>query len=125
MITHPFHPLNGQRLAVLFTQHKRTGLYFVCEVDGRWRVTVRQDWTDRGVPAAPDRLAVDGLTAARALVDAIDPQQAERRPDVTCVEDEADGQRPGTGMSVHLGQSPGGDGSGEHARVAAGREHRR
>jgi hypothetical protein len=28
---------------------------------------VRQEWTDRGVPASSDRLAVDGLVAARAL----------------------------------------------------------
>jgi hypothetical protein len=69
--------LNGQRLAVLFTQHKRTGLSFVCEVEGRRRITVRQEWTDRGVPASPERLAVEGLTATRALVDAIDPRTVE------------------------------------------------
>src|SRR2546421_10125616 len=72
VITHPFHPLKGQRLTVLFSQRKRTGLFFVCEVEGRRRVTVAQEWTDRGVPASADRLAVDGLTAARSLVDAID-----------------------------------------------------
>ncbi|WP_433386060.1 DUF5372 family protein [Micromonospora sp. KLBMP9576] len=72
MITHPFHPLKGQRLTVLFSQRKRTGLFFVCEVEGRRRVT-SQEWTDRGVPASTDRLAVDGLTAARSLVDAIEP----------------------------------------------------
>src|SRR5207247_572663 len=72
MITHPFHPLNGRRLMVLFAQNKRTGLYFVCDVEGRRRATVRQEWTDRDAPASPDRLAVEGLTAARALVDAID-----------------------------------------------------
>ena len=110
---------------VLFTQHKRTGLYFVCEVEGRRRVTVGQDRTDRGVPASPDRLAVDGLTAARALVDAIDPQRAEQGPGGTCMVDEADGRGPGTGMGVHLGQSPGGDGGGEHGRVAAARKARR
>ena len=68
MITHPFHPLNGQRLTVLFSQRKRTGLYFVCEVEGRRRVTVAQEWTDRGLQASADRLAVDGLTAARSGV---------------------------------------------------------
>jgi Family of unknown function (DUF5372) len=73
VITHPFHPLKGQRLTVLFSQRKRTGLYFVCEVEERRRVTVAQELTDRGVPAVADRLAVDGLTAARSLVDAIDP----------------------------------------------------
>ena len=124
MITHPFHPLNGQRLVVLFTQRKRTGLYFVCEVEGRRRVTVAQEWTDRGVPASPDRLAVEGLTAARALVDAIDPAKAEQRSGVTRV-DEEDGQRRGTGSDVGLGSPPGGDGGGEHGRVAAARKVRR
>lgn len=111
MITHPFHPLVGQRLVVLFAQHKRTGLAFVCEVEGRWRVTVRQEWTDRGVPASSDRLAVEGLTAARAMVDAIDPAKT--------------GQRRETGADDGLGSPPGGDGGGEHARVAGARQLRR
>ena len=111
MITHPFHPLTGQRLVVLFAQHKRTGLVFVCEVEGRRRVTVRQEWTDRGVPASGDRLAVEGLTAAREVVDAIDPARA--------------GQRVGTGADAGLGSPPGGDGGGEHGRVAAARKARR
>src|SRR4051812_25797421 len=34
VITHPFYPLKGQRLTVLFSQRKRTGLFFVCEVEG-------------------------------------------------------------------------------------------
>ena len=124
MITHPFHPLNGQRLAVLFTQHKRTGLYFVCEVEGRRRVTVPQEWTDRGVPASTDRLAVDGLTAARELVDAIEPPRAVQGTDGSRA-DEGDGQRPGTETDVGLGSQPGGNGGGEHGRVAAAREGRR
>jgi hypothetical protein len=53
-------------LAVLYTLRTRTGLFFVCEVEGRRRVTVRQEWTDRGVAA------VEGLSATRALVDAWD-----------------------------------------------------
>jgi len=123
VITHPFHPLNGQRLSVLITQHKRTGLYFVCEVAGRRRVTVRQEWTDRGVPASSDRLAVDGLTAARRLVDAIDPATVDQRPAAGGVVQE-DGKWPGTGTDVGLGSPPGGDGGGEHGRVAAAREAR-
>jgi hypothetical protein len=125
VITHPFHPLNGQRLVVLFTQRKRTGLYFVCEVEGRRRVTVAQEWTDRGVPASPERLAVEGLTAARALVDAIDPAKAEQRSCVTRVDEEEEGQRRGTGSDVGLGSPPDGDGGSEHGRVAAARRTRR
>jgi Family of unknown function (DUF5372) len=73
VITHPFHPLKGQSLVVLFKQRGRHGLFFVCEVDGRLRITVAQDWTDRGVPASSDRLAIEGLSATRALIDKIDP----------------------------------------------------
>ncbi|GAA0728438.1 hypothetical protein Drose_16610 [Dactylosporangium roseum] len=50
MITHPFHPSKGQCLPVLYTLRTRTGLFFVCEVEERRRITVRQEWTDRGVP---------------------------------------------------------------------------
>lgn len=86
MITHPFHPLKGQSLVVLFTQRKRHGLFFVCEVEGRRRITVAQDWTDRGVAASSDRLAMEGLSAVRALIDKIDPAFAvadshEQAPD--------------------------------------------
>jgi hypothetical protein len=124
MITHPFHPLKGQRLTVLFTQHKRTGLYFVCEVEGRLRVTVPQEWTDRGVPASSDRLAVDGLTAVRALLDALDPGGTEPSPVAARVGEE-DGQQPGAEANVRLGSPPGGDGGGEHGRVATTRDGRR
>ncbi|WP_275410918.1 DUF5372 family protein [Paractinoplanes rishiriensis] len=119
MITHPFHPLKGQRLAVLFSQRKRTGLFFVCEVEGRWRVTVAQEWTDRGVPASADRLAVDGLTAARSLVDAIDPSAAPVEADGVR---DSGGDRRESGADVGVGSSPGGDGGGEHGRVVAARQ---
>jgi len=122
VITHPFHPLKGQHLTVLFTQHKRTGLFFVCEVEGR-RVTVAQEWTDRGVPASTDRLAVEGLTAARELVDAIGPATVGKRTGETHTE--KDGRRPGTGADVGLGQQRGRDGGGEHDRIAASRKHQR
>jgi len=118
VITHPFHPLKGQRLTVLFSQRKRTGLFFVCEVEGRRRVTVAQEWTDRGVPASADRLAVDGLTAARSLVDAIDPSGT---PQVEAAGDDR-GDRRETGADVGLGSSPGGDGGGEHGRVSTARQ---
>jgi hypothetical protein len=115
VITHPFHPLKGQCLPVLFTLQKRTGLYFVCEVEGRRRVTLRQEWTDRGAPALSERLAVEGLTVARALVDAIEAGQAGDHGVTPAGVDE-------TGMRGELEQSAGGDGGGEHGRVAAARD---
>jgi hypothetical protein len=71
VVTHPFHPLCGRELVVLFERRTRQGLWFVCEVDGRRRATLRQEWTDRGVPAGEQRLAVDGLAALRAVIDAM------------------------------------------------------
>jgi hypothetical protein len=120
VITHPFHPLKGQSLVVLFTQRKRHGLFFVCEVEGRRRITMAQDWTDRGVPASSDRLAVEGLSAARTLIDKIDPalvraDSHEQAPGG--VEDGPGG--PGTGTVERVGRSPGSDAGDEHGRVAA------
>jgi hypothetical protein len=64
--------LVGQELPVLFTARMKGGLVFVCEIDGgKRRVSLPQSWTDRGPEALPGRFAVDGLTAARELIDAV------------------------------------------------------
>ncbi|MCA2216357.1 DUF5372 family protein [Jidongwangia harbinensis] len=122
-ITHPFHPLFGQCLTVLITMRKCTGLWFMCEVDGRRRVTVRQEWTDRGVPASSDRLAVDGLGAARALVDAIDATRTGSPHEVPPEQgqDRDGSDEPGTRAVERARPAPSGDGGGEHARGAAER----
>jgi hypothetical protein len=120
-ITHPFHPLFGQCLTVLITMRKRTGLWFMCEVDGRRRVTVRQEWTDRGVPASSDRLAVDGLVAARALIDAIDAARVGSTHEVAPEQDLDGLHEPGKRTVERAGPAPSGDGGGEHARGVAER----
>lgn len=56
---------------MLFERRTRRGLWFVCEVDGKQRATLRQEWTDRGAPAGDQRLSADGLTALREVVDAV------------------------------------------------------
>jgi hypothetical protein len=117
LVTHPFHPLKGQSLVVLFTQRRRHGLFFVCEVDGRRRITVAQDWTGRGVAASSDRLAVDGLSAARALIDKIDPMLAVANSHVKAQVGQAH-PRPG-GERVRTRPMPGSTPSarpGKHAR---------
>jgi hypothetical protein len=64
--------LTGEELPVLFTARMKGVLVFVCEIDGgKRRISLPQSWTDRGPGALPDRFAVDGLTAARQLADAI------------------------------------------------------
>jgi hypothetical protein len=64
--------LTGEELPVLFTARMKGVLVLVCEIDGgKRRVSLPQSWTDRGPEATPSRFAVDGLTAARTLVDAL------------------------------------------------------
>jgi hypothetical protein len=70
--------LVGEELPVLFTARMKGGLVFVCEIDGgKRRISLPQSWTDRGPEALPGRFAVEGLTAARELIDAM----ASRRRD--------------------------------------------
>lgn len=86
-------------------------------------MTVRQEWTDRGVPPSADRLTVDGLSAARALVDAINPGRTDRGTDAPAAPGGGvDSRGQEAKVDVHFGQSAGGDGSGEHGRVAAARK---
>lgn len=76
MVTHPFHPLAGRRVEVLFTKRRAGAAVFVC-ADGVSRsVTLPQEWTDRGPQPFEHRLSVEGLTAARALVDALPRRRA-------------------------------------------------
>jgi len=65
-------------LPVLFSSRIKSGLVFVCEIDGgKRRISLPQSWTDRGPEAVAGRFAVDGLTAARELIDAL---ASRRRP---------------------------------------------
>lgn len=56
-ITHPFHPLFGQCLPVLFTKRRAGVLVVVCEggVGAAVTVTLPLSWTDRGPASASHR----------------------------------------------------------------------
>lgn len=57
---------------MLFTVRRKGVLVFVCEIEGgKRRIPLPQSWTDRGPEAQLVRFAVDGLAAARALIDAM------------------------------------------------------
>ncbi|MFI2652891.1 DUF5372 family protein, partial [Micromonospora fulviviridis] len=72
VVTHPFHPFTGEELQVLFTARMKGVLVFVCEIEGgRRRISLPQSWTDRGPEPLAGRFAVDGLTAARQVADAL------------------------------------------------------
>jgi hypothetical protein len=71
LVTHPFHPLSGQRLEVLFAKRRAGVSVLVCSGGVSGQITLPQAWTDRGEAARPHRLSVEALseldTLARAL----------------------------------------------------------
>ena len=73
VVTHPFHPLLGQCLPVLFTKRRAGALVVVCEggVGGTVTVTLPLTWTDRGPMAASHRLSVEALMVLDTLLTAI------------------------------------------------------
>ena len=71
VVTHPFHPLRGERLEVLYSKRRGADTVFVCSGGVSGQITLPLAWTDRGEPAAPRRLSAEGLaelgTLARSL----------------------------------------------------------
>jgi hypothetical protein len=55
VVTHPFHPLHGQRLPILFERRRGEDRVFVCEDGPSGSVTLLEGATDRGTPAASER----------------------------------------------------------------------
>jgi hypothetical protein len=71
VVTHPFHPLNGQRLGVLFVKRRAGEPVFVCCGGVGGQVTVPRSWTDRGDPPWVYRLSIEGLAELSAVTRAI------------------------------------------------------
>ena len=71
IVTHPFHPLNGQRLEILYAKRRGAGMVFVCAGGFSGQMTLPESWTDRGEPAGPGRLSAEGLAALGAATRAL------------------------------------------------------
>ena len=71
IVAHPFHPLDGQRLEVLYVKRRGADTVFVCAGGFTGQVTLPQAWTDRGELPLSRRLSAEGLaeldTLARSL----------------------------------------------------------
>jgi hypothetical protein len=50
IVTHPFHPLNGQRLEILYAKRRGADTVFVCTGGFSGQMTLPESWTDRGEP---------------------------------------------------------------------------
>ena len=71
IVTHPFHPLNGQRLEILYAKRRGAGMVFVCAGGFSGQMTLPESWTDRGEPPGPGRLSAEGLAALGAATRAL------------------------------------------------------
>jgi hypothetical protein len=71
VVTHPFHPLRGQRLAVLFVKRRGGDTVIVCCGGVSGQTTLPWSWTDRGEPARAHRLLAEGLARLLATTRAI------------------------------------------------------
>ena len=72
-MTHPFHPLAGQRVSILFERTYRDGIgrVYICEGGALGTVTLPEHFTDRAAPSAAGPVTVDGLIELAAVVSAI------------------------------------------------------
>ena len=71
IVAHPFHPLNGQRLEILYAKRRGAATVFVCAGGFSGQMTLPQAWTDRGEPPGPGRLSAEGLAALGAATRAL------------------------------------------------------
>ena len=75
-MTHPFHPLSGQRLRVLFERKLAGGLAVSCEGGPLGSVMLPLAWTDRGAVAADAPLTYEILVSLAAVISAVGTRHA-------------------------------------------------
>lgn len=68
VVIHPFHPLCGERLEVLFVRRIGSGRIYVCEGGPLGSVSLPEDATDRGREPAERPLTVEVLAALVVLL---------------------------------------------------------
>ena len=69
-MTHPFHPLSGQRLRVLFERKLPSGLAVSCEGGPLGSVMLPLAWTDRGPAVAEAPLTYEVLIELAGVISA-------------------------------------------------------
>ena len=71
IITHPFHPLMGRRLRVLFERRLADGVALSCEGGPLGSLMVPLSWTDRGPAGATTPLTYEVVIALAEVVSAV------------------------------------------------------
>lgn len=78
MVTHPFLPLFGERLEVLYVRRLRTGRVYVCDGGGGRNVALAEEATDRGPEPAERPLTLELLVEVAAVIAAIGGGREDR-----------------------------------------------
>ena len=78
MVAHPFHPLRGERLEVLYVRRFPTGRVYVCDAGGGRNVKLDEAATDRGPGPAERPLTFEVLVELAAVVAALGDEQEDR-----------------------------------------------
>jgi hypothetical protein len=71
VVTHPFHPLFGQRVEVLYVRREAAGRMYVCDGGGGRNVKLDEAATDRGSVPAGRPLSLEVLVEVAAVVTAL------------------------------------------------------
>jgi hypothetical protein len=71
VVTHPFHPLRGERLEVLYVPREAGGRVYVCDGGRFGGVSLPEAATDRGSEPADRPLTVEVLCELVAVVAAL------------------------------------------------------
>ncbi len=73
IVTHPFHPLAGQRVAILFERRYKSaiGRVYICDGGALGTFTLPESFTDRGATPATRPLTANVLTDLASVVSAL------------------------------------------------------
>ena len=77
VVTHPFHPLVGERLEVLYVRRLVTGRVYVCDGGFGRNVALEEAATDRGPEPAPRAVTLEVLVELVAVVATIVGEREE------------------------------------------------
>jgi hypothetical protein len=78
VVVHPFHPLRGERLEVLYVRREAGGRVYVCDAGNGRNVALDEAATDRGPEPAGRPLTFEVLVELAAVVVAIGDGREDR-----------------------------------------------